>query len=60
MSSSFDRITKNPEIMKGQVCKRGMRFTVGRVLEAAARSTRAASYSPFDRLRAKGLSNRHP
>ena len=36
MARKLDRITVNPEIMNGQPCIRGMRFTVRRVLEAAA------------------------
>ena len=30
----FDRITRDPNIMNGQPCIRGMRLTVRRVLEA--------------------------
>ena len=36
MNTQFDRITVNPEIMNGQPCIRGMRFTVRRVIQAAA------------------------
>ena len=32
----FDRITWNPNQMKGQPCIRGMRLTVRRVVEAVA------------------------
>lgn len=32
----FDRITRDPKIMNGQPCIRGMRLTVRRVLEAMA------------------------
>ena len=34
MEIVFDRITRNPEVMNGQPCVRGMRLTVRRVLEA--------------------------
>ncbi len=33
---TFDRITRDPEVMSGQPCIRGMRLTVRRVLEAIA------------------------
>ena len=36
MAHKLDRITVNPAIMNGQPCIRGMRFTVRRVVEAAA------------------------
>lgn len=36
MARKLDHITVNPEIMNGQPCIRGMRFTVRRVVEAAA------------------------
>ncbi len=36
MPSRLDRITVDPAIMNGQPCIRGMRFTVRRVVEAAA------------------------
>ena len=36
MARTLERITINPAIMNGQPCIRGMRFTVRRVLEAAA------------------------
>lgn len=36
MSTRFDRITIDPEIMNGQPCIRGMRLTVRRVVEAVA------------------------
>lgn len=36
MKPAFDRITVNPEIMNGQPCIRGMRFTVRRMVEAVA------------------------
>ena len=32
----FDRITMNPEVMGGKPCIRGMRVTVGMVVEALA------------------------
>lgn len=32
----FDRITWRPDLMNGQPCIRGMRLTVGRVVEAVA------------------------
>jgi len=32
--AEFDRITIDPQMMNGQPCVRGMRLTVGRVLEA--------------------------
>jgi len=35
-NSHFDRITRDPAIMNGQPCIRGMRLTVRRVLEAMA------------------------
>jgi uncharacterized protein (DUF433 family) len=39
---NVDRITRNPEIMGGRPCIRGMRFTVGTIvgLVAAGRSTK--------------------
>ena len=36
MRNKFDRITRDPAIMNGQPCIRGMRLTVRRVLEAMA------------------------
>ena len=36
MSHTLDRITRDPEVMNGQPCIRGMRLTVRRVLEALA------------------------
>lgn len=36
MPETFDRISRNPKIMNGQPCVRGMRLTVRRVLEAMA------------------------
>jgi uncharacterized protein (DUF433 family) len=36
VAHKLDRITVNPAIMNGQPCIRGMRFTVRRVVEAAA------------------------
>ena len=33
---TFDRITWNPNQMNGQLCIRGMRLTVRRVVEAVA------------------------
>ena len=36
MGTAFDRITRDPKIMNGQPCIRGMRLTVRRVLEAMA------------------------
>jgi uncharacterized protein (DUF433 family) len=36
MSTRFDRITIDPEVMNGQPCIRGMRLTVRRVVEAVA------------------------
>lgn len=36
MSETLDRITRNPNMMNGQPCIRGMRLTVRRVLEAIA------------------------
>ena len=36
MTTRFDRVTVNPEIMNGQPCIRGMRLTVRRVIEAVA------------------------
>jgi uncharacterized protein (DUF433 family) len=32
----FDRITMNPEVMGGKPCIRGMRVTVGMIVEAMA------------------------
>jgi len=32
----FDRITMNPEVMGGKPCIRGMRVTVGMIIEAMA------------------------
>jgi len=36
VARKLDRITINPAVMNGQPCIRGMRFTVRRVVEAAA------------------------
>lgn len=36
MATTLDRITRDPNIMNGQPCVRGMRLTVRRVLEAMA------------------------
>jgi uncharacterized protein (DUF433 family) len=36
MNDVFDRITRDPAVMNGQPCIRGMRLTVRRVLEAMA------------------------
>jgi uncharacterized protein (DUF433 family) len=36
MPDPFDRITRDPSVMNGQPCIRGMRLTVRRVLEAMA------------------------
>ncbi len=36
MTVRFDRITVNPDIMNGQSCIRGSRFTVRRVVQAVA------------------------
>jgi uncharacterized protein (DUF433 family) len=36
MSESLDRITRDPAVMNGQPCIRGMRITVRRALEAMA------------------------
>lgn len=36
MSTRFDRIAIDPEVMNGQPCIRGMRLTVRRVVEAVA------------------------
>ena len=36
MRPDLDRITRDPRIMNGQPCVRGMRLTVRRVLEAMA------------------------
>ncbi len=36
MSETLDRITRDPAIMNGQPCIRGMRLTVRRALEAMA------------------------
>ena len=36
MTTRFDRVTVNPEIMNGQPCIRGMRLTVRRVIQAVA------------------------
>ena len=36
MGTVLDRITRDPKIMNGQPCIRGMRLTVRRVLEAMA------------------------
>ncbi len=30
--ADFDRITKNPEVMEGKACIRGMRVTVGMIV----------------------------
>jgi len=44
MATTFDRITRDPKVMNGQPCVRGMRLTVRRVLEAMS------SYSNRDEL----------
>jgi uncharacterized protein (DUF433 family) len=36
MDHTFDRITRDPAVMNGQPCIRGLRLTVRRVLEAMA------------------------
>ncbi len=36
MGKKFERITIDPELMNGQLCIRGMRLTVRRVVEAVA------------------------
>ena len=36
MGDALDRITRNPKILNGQPCIRGMRLSVRRVLEAMA------------------------
>ncbi len=36
METTLDRITRDPRILNGQPCIRGMRLTVRRVLEAMA------------------------
>lgn len=36
MENNLDRITRDPKVMNGQPCVRGMRLTVRRVLEAMA------------------------
>ena len=36
MENELNRITRNPNVMNGQPCVRGMRLTVRRVLEAMA------------------------
>ena len=52
MVRKLDRITVNPAIMNGQLCIRGMRFTVRRVVEAAAlypdRNELKAEYPELD------------
>ena len=52
MAHKLDRITVNPAIMNGQPCVRGMRFTVRRVVEAAAlypdRNELKAEYPELD------------
>ena len=37
MGTALGRITRDPKVMNGQPCIRGMRLTVRRVLEAMAR-----------------------
>lgn len=36
MTTKFERITINPEVMNGQPCIRNLRITVRRIVEAAA------------------------
>jgi uncharacterized protein (DUF433 family) len=52
VAHKLDRITVNPAIMNGQPCVRGMRFTVRRVVEAAAlypdRNELKAEYPELD------------
>ena len=36
MQPNFDRVTRDPKVMNGQPCIRGMRLTISRVLEALA------------------------
>ena len=47
MTSKFDRITINPEVMNGQPCLRNLRLTVRRVVEAVA------LYPNWDELQAE-------
>lgn len=42
MSTSFDRITFEPEIMRGQACIRGMRIPVSLVVNLIAHGKTAA------------------
>lgn len=52
----YDRITRNPKIMNGQPCVRGMRLTVRRVLEALATyPDRAALYNEYPELEEEDL-----
>ena len=47
----FDRITRDPAIMNGQPCIRGMRLTVRRLLEAMAMyPDRAALFAEYPEL----------
>ena len=39
MATGLNRITRDPKVMNGQPCIRGMRLTVRRVLEAMATYT---------------------
>jgi uncharacterized protein (DUF433 family) len=52
VAHKLDRITVNPAIMNGQPCVRGMRFSVRRVVEAAAlypdRNELKAEYPELD------------
>jgi uncharacterized protein (DUF433 family) len=51
MVSTLDRITRDPAVMNGQPCIRGLRLTVRRVLEAMATYTdRGALFTEYPEL----------
>jgi uncharacterized protein (DUF433 family) len=56
MQAIFDRITRDPAIMNGQPCIRGMRLTVRRVLEAMATwSNRDQLFAEYPELEEEDL-----
>jgi uncharacterized protein (DUF433 family) len=53
---NFDRITRDPQILNGQPCIRGLRLTVRRVLEALATyADHAAIFAEYPELEPEDL-----